>query len=453
MHSLSISGDTCARFHGVILKFHRHCYWLFSSLACMSTPSPIVLSATATYAQRVTFVTEIARRLHSYGTTAQRLEATVIALAQRLHLECAPWSNPTGIILSFSDPAQTMGPSDITRVIRLEPGINDLHKLAVADQVADAVANGQMSIAEGHVALQQLDIPPDTKDKLKLLFSYCMGAAAIAGLWRLPWPDIATAAVIGLMIGPLLFYSDRQLATREASEALAALVAGFVATLVASFITPLNLNMVIVSALMMLLPGMALTNAFNELTSQQWVSGVARLAGALTSIMKLTVGAVIAVTLAQFLGLQPQIHTQHMVSNGIEWLSAGVGVVAFTLLIGTAPRDYPWAISAALSSYSLSRYGSQIWGGSVGIFLAATVLTAAGNLFGRVMQRPGAIVRLPGIIMLVPGSSSLYAALSLMQLHQIQGGPSAVWTVMNVVIALVAGLLFGNLLLPARKNL
>jgi hypothetical protein len=76
-------------------------------------------SASATYAQRIAFVCEIASRLHSYGTTAQRLEAAVAALSQRLGLDCEPWSNPTGLILSFNDPARPLGASDTTRVIRL----------------------------------------------------------------------------------------------------------------------------------------------------------------------------------------------------------------------------------------------------------------------------------------------------------------------------------------------
>ncbi len=83
----------------------------------------------ASYAQRMAFVAEMAARLHRYGTTAQRLEAAVIALAQRLDLECEPWSNPTGLILSFSDPSRPLGSTDTTRVIRLAPGENDLHKL------------------------------------------------------------------------------------------------------------------------------------------------------------------------------------------------------------------------------------------------------------------------------------------------------------------------------------
>ena len=90
---------------------------------------------TATYAQRIAFVCEIAGRLHRYGTTAQRLEGTVVGLSQRLGLDCEPWSNPTGLILSFSDPTRAIGSSDITRVIRLGPGDTNLHKLAMADQI------------------------------------------------------------------------------------------------------------------------------------------------------------------------------------------------------------------------------------------------------------------------------------------------------------------------------
>ena len=49
----------------------------------------------------------------------------------------------------------------------------------------------------------------------------------------------------------------------------------------------------IIASLIVLLPGMALTNAVNELTSQHLVSGVARFAGALATVLKLTVGSMI----------------------------------------------------------------------------------------------------------------------------------------------------------------
>ncbi|MCW4454276.1 threonine/serine exporter family protein [Flavobacterium sp. MXW15] len=419
----------------------------------MSSDPHAIVTPPATYAQRVAFVSEIAGRLHSYGTTAQRLEAAVVALAQQLDLDCEPWSNPTGLILSFSDPTKAIGSSDITRVIRLAPGDNDLHKLSMADQIADAVANGRMSIAQGHTALRQLDRDLGWRGHARNLLSFTLGSAGVAGLWGLPWLDIATAGITGLLIGLLTQYTDRRPATREAGEALAALLAGFVAVLVASFVGALNLNSVIIASLVVLLPGMALTNAVNELSSQHWVSGTARFAGAITTIMKLTVGAVIAVTLAGLLGLEPVVRASRPQPEWVQWGAMLLTSFAFAMLFKASRRDYPWVMAAAIAGYAISRYGGEAWGIPAGVFLAAMLLTAAGNLFGRLCQRPGAIVRLPGIIMLVPGSTSLRGVLSLIQQQDVHVGQSALLVVLNVVMALVAGLLFGNLLIPARKNL
>lgn len=419
----------------------------------MSVVPPVSPPTSATYAQRVAFVTAIAGRLHSYGTTAQRLEAAVVALSHQLGLDCEPWSNPTGIILSFSDPTKAIGSSDITRVVRLAPGENDLHKLSVADYIADSVAQGRMSIAQGHTALRRLDRGMDRRGKAMQVLGYGLAAAGVAGLWKLPWLDIATAGAIGLLIGLLTQYTDRRPATKEAGEALAALLAGFVATLVASLAGSLNLNTVIIASLVVLLPGMSLTNAVNELASQHWVSGTARLAGALTVVLKLTVGAVIAVTLARWLGLEPQVRASRPQAHWMEWGSLLVAAYAFAVLFKPHRRDYPWVMAAAIASYVIARFAGQAWGSPAGVFLSAMTLTAAGNLFGRLVQKPGALIRLPGIIMLVPGSASLRGFLNLVQQQNVEVGQAAFLAVTNIVMALVAGLLFGNLLVPARKNL
>ena len=55
--------------------------------------------------------------------------------------------------------------------------------------------------------------------------------------------------------------------------------------------------------------------------------------------------------------------------------------------------------------------------------------------------------------MLVPGSISLRGLLSLLQTQDVNAGQEAVLAVINILLALIAGLLFGNLLLPARRNL
>ena len=409
--------------------------------------------STATYAQRIAFVCEIAGRLHSYGTTAQRLEGALITLSTRLNLECEPWSNPTGLILSFSDPAKPLGMSDTTRVIRLAPGENDLRKLVEADRIAEAVAGGEMSIAQGHTALRAMDRKPSLRFRAVQLFAFGLASGAVAGLWRLPWIDIATATVIGLLIGLMLQLTDQRPRLKEASDALAALLAGLVAVLAATFIHPLNLNTVIIASLVVLLPGMTLTNAVNELTSQHLVSGTARFAGAIATILKLTVGSLIAVTLAQLVGLVPEVRAARPQPDWVEWLSLVLAAYAFAVLFKAHRRDYGWVMAAAICGYLISRYAGDAWGSPVGIFLSALTLTAAGNAFARWANKPGAIIRVPGIIMLVPGSASLRGLMSMVQQQDTVVGNSALLTVTNIVMALVAGLLFGNLLVSARKNL
>jgi uncharacterized membrane protein YjjB (DUF3815 family) len=108
---------------------------------------------------------------------------------------------------------------------------------------------------------------------------------------------------------------------------------------------------------------------------------------------------------------------------------------------------------AVIAGYLISRYAGEWLGPPAGVFLAALAATAAGNAYARWMQRPGALVRLPGIIVLVPGSASLRGMLDLVQRQDLDIGQAATLGVINILLALLAGLLFGNLLLPTRRNL
>jgi uncharacterized membrane protein YjjP (DUF1212 family) len=410
-------------------------------------------ASNADYTARIAFVVELAERLHSYGTTAQRLEGAVDAVAQKLGLECEPWSNPTGMILSFNDPARPGGESDTTRVIRLAPGGDDLSKLCEADRIAEEVMAGRMDLASGHAALRRLDAPPGMRVRALQVLGFGLAAAGMAGVFRLPWLDIATAGATGLLIGLLQPFTEMRPQLREAADAIAGLIAGAVAALVATFIGPLNLNTVIIVSLIVLLPGMSLTNAVNELTSQHLVSGSARFAGALTTVMKLAVGTMIALTLAHMLGWQPQVRALRPQPEWLGWAALVVAAYALAVLFRAARRDVPLVMVSVVAAYALSKFASDAWGGEVGIFLSALAMTAAGNAYARWMKRPGALVRLPGIIVLVPGSASLRGMLDLVQQQDVNVGQAATLGVINILLALLAGLLFGNLLLPTRRNL
>lgn len=418
----------------------------------MSPPTPAP-DAPASYAARIAFVVELAERLHSYGTTAQRLEGAVNAVAQRLRLECEAWSNPTGMILSFNDPDRPPGDSDTTRVIRLAPGETDLYKLVETDRIAEEVLAGRLGLAEGHAAMRGLDRAPSARWAAMQVFAFGLAATGVAGLLRLPWLDIATAGGTGLLIGGLVHATQHRPRLKEAGDAIAALLAGFIAILVAAFVAPLNLNTVIIASLIVLLPGLALTNAVSELSSQQLVSGTARFAGALATVLKLTVGTMIALTVADLAGIEPRVRGWRPQPDWVEGLALLLAAYAFAVLFRAHRRDYPVVMLAAITGYLISRVAGDAWGSPAGVFLSALAMIAAGNAYARWVNRPGAVVRVPGIIMLVPGSAALRGVMSLVQQQDVAAGQDALVGVMNILLALIAGLLFGNLLLPTRRNL
>jgi uncharacterized membrane protein YjjP (DUF1212 family) len=408
---------------------------------------------TAPYAARIDFVVQLAARLHAYGTTAERLEGAITAVAPRIGLRCAAWSNPTGLILSFGDELRPEAQTDTTRVIRLQPGDVDLRKLCQADAIAERLLGGEIDIAAATAALHALDRPPGPRAQALTALSFGLTSGSVAGLLRSTWADILTAAAIGTIIGVLYVMGSRRPRLAESLDALAALIAMLLAAAVATWIAPLSLKTVIVASLIVLLPGMMLTNAVAELSSQHLVSGTARFAGALAVLLKLTFGTVAASHIATLLGWVPrEAHPTGAPAAWIEWAALAIGCYAFAVLFKADRRDYPLVMASAALGYAVTKFGGQMFGSQAGVFLAGLVITALSNAYARWANRPGALIRVPGIILLVPGSVG-FRSLTFVLERDVTLGLDTGFLLVNLLIALVAGLLFGNLLMPARRYL
>ena len=245
---------------------------------------------------RIAFLLELARRLHQYGTSAPRLEMAVGRSAQRLGLQADVWSSPTAIIISFVDLSQgDDGMAQTTQVMRLAPGDVNLARLCEADDIADRVIAGELELREGFRLLRALGAPDTRRAKVKTVLSYGLSAASIAALFlHSSWVDLVVAGVIGVLIGGITVLSATRPRLAVASDAICAIVATAVAILVSAFVVPLAIKSVVLAALIVLVPGMSLTTAVREVSSGHLVSGMARLGGAMATLLKLVFGTVAA---------------------------------------------------------------------------------------------------------------------------------------------------------------
>jgi uncharacterized membrane protein YjjP (DUF1212 family) len=406
--------------------------------------------------ERVRFLTELGRRLHVAGVSASRLEGAVRSVAKSIGVSVEIWSTPTGLLLSLGD-ADVLYGTQQTRVLRLEPGDIDLRALVELDRIAERVINGTLSVSGAWDGMRALDRPVTTRHRLVTVAAFGLAAAAVAGLLRTGWLDIAVAGVLGLLIGWLALLSSTRPHLAAAFEAVAALVATALATAFAHFVAPLSLQTVIVAALIVLMPGLTLTTAVTELATQQLVTGTTRFAGALMTLLKLTFGSVAASQLMSTLGWAPQVASTAELPRAVEIVAVIAASYSFALLFKAASRDVLLVMCSAALGYVLTRLFGN-WFAAEGstfagaVFFSSLITAALANLYGRIQGRPGALVRVPGIMLLVPGSVG-FRALSFVMERDYTLGFDTLVAVLSALLALVAGLLFGSLLIPPRRYL
>ncbi len=407
---------------------------------------------------RIAFLLELARRLHQYGTTAPRLELAMGGAAQRLGLVADVWSSPTAIIISFADLAQgDEGVAQTTQVMRLAPGDVNLARLCEADDIADRVIAGELELRAGFRRLRELARPDSRRAQAAVIATYGLSAASVVALFlHSAWPDLLTAALIGLIIGSITVLGASRPRLAAASDAICAMVATTVAILVSAFVVPLAIKAVVLASLIVLIPGLSLTTAVREVSSLHLVSGVARIGGAISTLLKLTFGTVAATQLWAALGIHARDYTLPPLPGWTEVPALLLGAFGFAVLFRAARRDWPLVMGAVITGYLATRWGGHISGSlpaaPFGVFLGGLLLGALANLYARYAHRPSAVIREPGIILLVPGSVGFRSMSFLLERDTSLGMDSGI-LLLTLLVSLVGGLMFGDLLITPRRSL
>jgi uncharacterized membrane protein YjjP (DUF1212 family) len=407
---------------------------------------------------RIAFLLELARRLHQYGTTAPRLEMAVAGAAQRLGLIADVWSSPTAVIISFADVEQgDDGIAQSTQVMRLSPGDVNLARLCEADAIADRVIAGELELREGFRRLRALGVPDTRRAQAGTILSYGLSGASIAALFlHSAWVDLVVAGGIGLIIGWITVLAGSRPRLAVASDLICALVATTVATVVSAFVVPLAIKSVVLASLIILIPGMSLTTAVREISSQHLVSGMARMGGAMSTLLKLTFGTVAAAQLCAAVGIHARDYALPPLPPWTDYPALLVGAVAFAILFRAARRDWLVVIGAVVVGYLATRWGGAMSGSlpaaPFGVFLGALLLGALSNLYARFAHRPGAVIREPGILLLVPGSVG-FRSMSFLLERDAPLGIDTALLLLTLLVSIVAGLMLGDLLVAARRSL
>jgi uncharacterized membrane protein YjjP (DUF1212 family) len=409
----------------------------------MSAPAPLIDPAA------VAFVVKLARSLHEAGVSAFRLEDTVLSVGRRMGVELHVFSMPTGIVVAFGPPER-----QTTHLLRVEPGSFHLDKLVDVDAVADAVAEGTMGPVLGSARLDEIAAEAPRYGPLSTVPAYALASGALSVFLQAGWLELTASTVVGLMTGLLSIAADRGPAGGRVFAFTAAAVAAFVATAAGIVMGPLSAAVVTASGLIVLMPGLTLTTAMNELANRHLIAGTARFAGAAVVLLALTFGT--AVGRAAAAGLLPTAPASVEPASLPAWVQVPALVpaaLALIVLFQARMRDVPAVIAGmAVATWTTAPATRMLGSAQLGVFAGAMITGVACNLYGRLLRRSPLIPLIPGITMLVPGVVGYRSFASLLE-QNVQSGVSSAFAMSLTAIALVAGLLFSNVVAPVRKTL
>lgn len=398
---------------------------------------------------RTGFLISLGRALHENGIPAHRLEETLGLAAAHLGLRAEFFSTPTSLISAFGEPG-----SQQTSLSRVTPGELRLDRIVALDDAVEALWRGEIDVEQARERLRDVEaLPPPYGPALTVV---AMGAAsaAAARVFGAGLPEIGISAILGVVVGALGIAARRSVTVGRVHEFAAAMSATLLAAAAGALWPGLAVAPVIVSSVIVLLPGLTLTLALNELATGHLVSGTARLTGSLMTLLKLGLGVGLGQQLA---ALAPGLAVG---GSGEpvplpEWTLAAALLLtapALAVLFRARGGALAWMLAGIVIAFGGARLGVYLLGPAFGALLGALLAGLAGNLYERRRRRPAIVMIVPSLIMLVPGAIG-YRSLSFLMERDVVAGIDSAVTALLVGVSLVAGMLLANVLLPPRNPL
>lgn len=397
-------------------------------------------------ARQAEFLLDLAVALSKYGAPAHRVEETMTACANQLGIAAEFFSLPTAVQATLGE-----GWDARSYLRRVDAGYLDLSKLVDLDAVAAGVERGDISVVEGEKLVTQIDQRPPIYPWWLTTICYATAAASVARFFGGGIGEVASGACIGFVVGVVMQIASRLRGLMRVAEFIAGGVAAFMATAISAMYTGIDASTAMLSGLIVLIPGLTLTMAVNELSTRNLVAGTARLMGALMIFVMLGFGVVVGQRAAASAGFVETASTGEL-PTWTTWAALLVATLGLAVLFLARPRDIIYVVIAGALGYTAARYGSAAFGPELGVCIGAFVVGLGASIFRMTRQRPSAVMLLPGLMLLVPGSIG-FRSLSAFLGGDALVGIETAFAVLLLAVSLVTGLLLANVVAPTYRTL
>jgi uncharacterized membrane protein YjjP (DUF1212 family) len=420
-------------------------------------------------AELIEYLVDLGGALLSHGCPTHRVETLLAEIAAQEGFRADAFGVPTGLFLSLSGPdrgprsalpsggrseAEPPGsPQPLVRMVRVVDWATDLGRLTSIDRLFNDVLARRVSLADARRALDDIEGRPPIYGRALRLAAGAVVAGAAAVFFRGTLLEVAIAALGGLVVGLMRVALGGPGRALLLGDFLGAAIAAGAAWGAKALFPGVAREVIVLSVVILLVPGMALTTGLAELVHKNLVSGAAKLMEALVVFMSIVFGIAAMVALEQLVGAQTATAPSHgepgLLLNAAALLVTSAG---FCVLFYVPPRLAPGAMLSGAVAWIVTALGVRHLPGSLSAFVAALAIATLANGLARLSQRPAQVFLLPGLALLVPGSFGFLSLESFLAGDFLHGAARG-FDMFLTAGAIVTGLLVANVILPARKLL
>lgn len=394
------------------------------------------------------FLLHAAVLLHRYGTPSHRLERVMEKVAASQGVQGAFLYTPTALVVSLI-PDNGHG-EEKTYLRRVDSGAVDADKLIRIDELLGKMERHEIPLAEAarEMAAIENSRPLYSSTVTILACAACCGLVAI--LFGGSVVESMAAASVGLAVSVLESLHRCNEWPRGFLEPMVGFFAAVTSLALARWVIPLDDRLVTLCALIVFLPGLQLTVGLTELAMGHLSAGVARLAGAGTTLVTLIVGVAIGWQIVEHWRTLPVQGT--LLPEWCQWVAVLIAPTTFAIVFRARWQLWPVIIGVAVSGFVTARIVGDAWGVEVGAFAGALAIGCGSNLYARLYDRPALVAITPGIIVLVPGSIG-YRSLAEMLERNTLTGIELAFSMLVIAVALVGGILVSSAVVSPKRIL
>lgn len=381
------------------------------------------------------------------GAPAHRLESYMQILLEKFDLSGSFFAMPTAILASIGEIDNQR-----TFMVKTNPGDINLGILQKINDVINKLENNQIDIDEALDSINQISKQESEFPIWLTILSFGLVSAGFTSLFAGSWHDVLSSALVGWVTGIITIFANRHKHLSQLVAPLVAMVIGFISISISYYFQNIDHFLVSLAGLIILVPGLGITVAMRELSTNHLVSGSSRMAGAVTTLFLLSFGLALGYLLAEAIYGEIAVNKLVATPDWFNYSALIVTALAFTVLFKSRIKDTFWIFISITLAYT----GSTIFGIWIDqpfkSLVTVMLIAVTGNIYARISNNPASLMHIPGIILLVPGSIGFHS-LSAMYTNNTMTGIQAAFDAMLIAISISIGLLVGNLIVPPKKDL